>query len=151
MFISERLYQKSFWNKDEISFLNPWNDISSLFQKDFLQYIRSSPGGGVTLWWGYIMVATRVRQSSSNELNTPVSNKVKCKQKFWNICIRYRADIESQAGPWDMSSAWRKVRRVSIPVGSVSRIERHWRVLWYYLPTPPLGQDMTQGQFLSGV
>ena len=23
--------------------------------------------------------------------------------------------------------------------------------LWYYLPTPPLGQDKTQGQFLSGV
>ena len=22
---------------------------------------------------------------------------------------------------------------------------------WYYLPTPPLGQEMTQGQFLSGV
>ena len=22
---------------------------------------------------------------------------------------------------------------------------------WYYLPTPPLGQDMTQGQFLSGL
>ena len=22
---------------------------------------------------------------------------------------------------------------------------------WYYLPTPPLGQDMTQCQFLSGV
>ena len=22
---------------------------------------------------------------------------------------------------------------------------------WPYLPTPPLGQDMTQGQFLSGV
>ena len=22
---------------------------------------------------------------------------------------------------------------------------------WWYLPTPPLGQDMTQGQFLSGV
>ena len=26
-----------------------------------------------------------------------------------------------------------------------------WLVAWYYLPTPPLGQDMTQGQFLSGV
>ena len=25
------------------------------------------------------------------------------------------------------------------------------RLLIYYLPTPPLGQDMTQGQFLSGV
>ena len=25
------------------------------------------------------------------------------------------------------------------------------KVEWYYLPTPPLGQDMTQGQFLSGV
>ena len=24
-------------------------------------------------------------------------------------------------------------------------------VCWYYIPTPPLGQDMTQGQFLSGV
>ena len=24
-------------------------------------------------------------------------------------------------------------------------------LMWYYLPTPPLGQDMTQGQFLSGV
>ena len=22
---------------------------------------------------------------------------------------------------------------------------------WYYLPTSPLGQDMTQGQYLSGV
>ena len=25
------------------------------------------------------------------------------------------------------------------------------KTLGYYLPTPPLGQDMTQGQFLSGV
>ena len=24
-------------------------------------------------------------------------------------------------------------------------------IWWYYLPTPPLGQDMTQGQFLSRV
>ena len=24
-------------------------------------------------------------------------------------------------------------------------------LLWYYLPTPTLGQDMTQGQFISGV
>ena len=27
----------------------------------------------------------------------------------------------------------------------------HSGLEWYYLPTPPLGQDMTQGQFLSGV
>ena len=26
-----------------------------------------------------------------------------------------------------------------------------WKWQRYYLPTPPLGQDMTQGQFLSGV
>ena len=26
-----------------------------------------------------------------------------------------------------------------------------WGFAWYYLPTPPLGQGMTQGQFLSGV
>ena len=24
-------------------------------------------------------------------------------------------------------------------------------IIYSYLPTPPLGQDMTQGQFLSGV
>ena len=27
----------------------------------------------------------------------------------------------------------------------------HVSFYWYYLPTPLLGQDMTQGQFLSGV
>ena len=27
----------------------------------------------------------------------------------------------------------------------------HQLYLWLYLPTPPLGQDMTQSQFLSGV
>ena len=26
-----------------------------------------------------------------------------------------------------------------------------YTLVWYYLPTPLLGQDMTQGQFLSGV
>ena len=29
--------------------------------------------------------------------------------------------------------------------------KRSDRTRRYYLPTPPLGQDMTQGQFLSGV
>ena len=39
------------------------------------------------------------------------------------------------------------------------KVEQSWEwssalpktLVWYYLPTPPLGQDMTQGQFLSGV
>ena len=31
------------------------------------------------------------------------------------------------------------------------RIDTYDFNLRYYLPTPPLGQDMTQGQFLSGV
>ena len=39
------------------------------------------------------------------------------------------------------------------------RLEQHFFLFWIlccnlfisYLPTPPLGQDMTQGQFLSGV
>ena len=29
--------------------------------------------------------------------------------------------------------------------------QNFWKIGWYYLPTPPLGQDMTHGQFLSGV
>ena len=34
---------------------------------------------------------------------------------------------------------------------SLNSIEKIHQGRWYYLPTPPLGQDMTQGQFLSGV
>ena len=41
-----------------------------------------------------------------------------------------------------LSSTWNNCRLKLIPV-ILSRLS--------YLPTPPLGQDMTQGQFLSGV
>ena len=34
---------------------------------------------------------------------------------------------------------------------SGERSQPPYYVSWSYLPTPPLGQDMTQGQFLSGV
>ena len=37
-------------------------------------------------------------------------------------------------------------RRLEDLLGAMYQRDR-----WYYLPTPPLGQDMTQGQFLSGV
>ena len=40
------------------------------------------------------------------------------------------------------------------PNGDIDFFDIVTRVLQgdrYYLPTPPLGQDMTQGQFLSGV
>ena len=44
------------------------------------------------------------------------------------------------------SSHLRQVYHVTEAVQAV--VDTHY---WYYLPTPPLGQDMTQGQFLSGV
>ena len=44
--------------------------------------------------------------------------------------VRIKGKVEQS---WELSSA--------LPYTSV----------WYYLPTPPFGQDMTQGQFLSGV
>ena len=34
---------------------------------------------------------------------------------------------------------------------NVKHTETFIQPLLYYLPTSPLGQDMTQGQFLSGV
>ena len=34
---------------------------------------------------------------------------------------------------------------------SVSVCLQDFFIAYTYLPTPPLGQDMTQGQFLSGV
>ncbi len=36
-------------------------------------------------------------------------------------------------------------------VNTPELIGQRVRVTMLYLPTPPLGQDMTQGQFLSGV
>ena len=40
---------------------------------------------------------------------------------------------------------------LSIVWSICGRIYKDEYGLRYYLPTPPLGQDMTQGQFLSGV
>ena len=37
------------------------------------------------------------------------------------------------------------------PMKRLKHIDGWLLVGWYYLPTPPLGQDMTHGQFLSGV
>ena len=36
-------------------------------------------------------------------------------------------------------------------VGIKGKVEQSRKCVIYYLPTPLLGQDMTQGQFLSGV
>ena len=37
-------------------------------------------------------------------------------------------------------------------IGNLHKRGKHSKTTSYsYLPTPPLGQDMTQGQFLSGV
>ena len=48
-----------------------------------------------------------------------------------------------------------KVLTFSFPLGKSDLLEKWVKFVnlndWYYLPTPPLGQDMTQGQFLSGV
>ena len=43
--------------------------------------------------------------------------------------------------------------RRHVPPRILGYISIYWYVTWntFYLPTPPLGQDMTQGQFLSGV
>ena len=49
--------------------------------------------------------------------------------------------LENLPGAMDDRDGWRERVR-EIRAGSAT---------WYYLPTPPLGQDMTQGQFLSGV
>ena len=41
--------------------------------------------------------------------------------------------------------------RDSIPGQVIPKTQKCHLILFTYLPTPPLGQDMTQGQFLSGV
>ena len=38
---------------------------------------------------------------------------------------------------------------LSIVTTSKISVKLFTKLGWYYLPTPPLGQDMTQGQFLT--
>ena len=40
---------------------------------------------------------------------------------------------------------------ISLRTFVADQIRYNLKSAQYYLPTPPLGQDMTQGQFLSGV
>ena len=54
-----------------------------------------------------------------------------------------RRILESKSTGWYLE--WSKI------IYRLSNWGRVWYGTRYYLPTPPLGQDMTQGQFLSGV
>ena len=60
------------------------------------------------------------------------------------------------AGTQVYSWSWSDIIYMTLGIPSSSHIlltadnSKQW-VERYYLPTPPLGQDMTQGQFLSGV
>ena len=70
-----------------------------------------------------LTVVTHVMQSSSNETSTLVYDSTKFKQMKGNTYASNSwADVESQAWPKDMSSAWHKVRKVSIPAWSISRV-----------------------------
>ena len=67
--------------------------------------------------------------------------------KSWFFCSNQRYIIQSK-----------QVSVITKLYGIETRIKKNKIMfalkicLWYpYLPTPPLGQDMTQGQFLSGV
>ena len=56
-------------------------------------------------------------------------------------------------GPVDIyicTHSHKNVRRYGIGLGSLFNVISTF-FSYPYLPTPPLGQDMTQGQFLSGV
>ena len=60
------------------------------------------------------------------------------------LCADTGCSPEDQPKAMDDGEGWReRVRNIR-----ADRVTLWW---WYYLPTPPLGQDMTQGQFLSGV
>ena len=52
--------------------------------------------------------------------------------------------------PW-CSSYWKRCLLVTLDNGHQLFIENIWMLPFPYLPIPSLGQDMTQGQFLSGV
>ena len=57
--------------------------------------------------------------------------------------LLYNLEQEPEA----LTSMWTQIRRSSLTLNK----KELFPLWWYYLPTPPLGQDMTQGQFLSGV
>ena len=57
------------------------------------------------------------------------------------LCADTECSPEDMPEAMDDREGWRERVR-DIPVDGAT---------WFYLPTPSLGQDMTQGQFLSGV
>ena len=128
-----------------------------------------------TIWWGptplqrsgwYILLPQPNEQAlswwSSHDLScpTPVYSSQRAKYTLQNL-LEHLA-IDRQTLPCFPPPRWRhrfpvtvlcywtilKVH-VSSPLMCLQS-DSGW--VWrYYLPTPPLGQDMTQGQFLSGV
>ena len=78
---------------------------------------------------------------------TPLHGRAKAGRPAWTYIHQLCADtgysLKNLPGVMDNRDGWREKAR-----------EIHASVMtwwWYYLPTPLLGQDMTQGQFLSGV
>ena len=70
-----------------------------------------------------LTVATRLMQSASNELSTSLADCVKCEQmKVDTYAVNSQADVESHTVKQGKSSAWRKVRLVSIPACITSRV-----------------------------
>ena len=50
-----------------------------------------------------------------------------------------------------MNEAPSETRNSSLLTITPSEVSKFYKLVSPILPTPPLGQDMTQGQFLSGV
>ena len=72
-----------------------------------------------------------------NSIEKPSGNAVGCKTLKEVIIGR---DLN-----WNIKFTVKNISNIT------SVLETHESRLIFYLPTPPLGQDMTQGQFLSGV
>ena len=60
-------------------------------------------------------------------------------------------DISPKKMQTVLSRIWNQIIESISYVNKYYAMSPHWKYSYHIYPTPPLGQDMTQGQFLNGV
>ena len=112
--------------------------------KDFAREIKNTEdeddGDTICNWWLRTIPKRLVKGLDNLEIGWQVETIIKISQNTEKITrnLRKLAIILTPVNSQQLSVVWKNLN-----VGNNKVLS--------YLPTPPLGQDMTQGQFLSGV
>ena len=120
--------------------------------------------GGTRRWWWWCLKSNRIRCDEWDTSDNILTGKpLLSRPPKPLIAIRsscgfshlwpgvFHISLKTYKTRHTQPRVWKKRRINNHRLGLAPSARREFVTLWYYLPTPPPGQDMTQGQFLSGV